>query len=295
MNDTDTADAPEDITLDRIRARFDELARSGAPGLRAFAAWLADQPEELAFHSVRGLAEQAGTDPNVVVRGIKAAGFSGYAAARRTVQDVLRHADQGYVGRADALQQIGQDSLLSAMAAAAQNNARRVFSPALCRAMEEIVPDLLAARRVHSIGVRTGYSLAHYFSYRGRIAHPNIVAAPAQPGLILDGLIDTGPEDIVMVISFAHYSAEVLRAADAARRRGARVLALTDRRDSPLARGAWRVLRAPVEGPNLLHTLVGAMMIVEALLELMTASDPRAKARVEAFEQGMLDLGAYAR
>lgn len=291
----DTHGRPPERPLDVFRDRFDDLARTGAAGQRAFAAWLADQPEELAFHSVRSLAEKAGADPNVVVRSVKAAGFSGFAEARRMVQDALRQADQGYGSRADAVQHLDRHALLQALSTASQDNARRALSPPLAAAIEETVPHLLAARHVHCIGVRVAYALAHYFTYRGGLAHANIVPAPAQPGLILDSLISAGPEDVVMAISFAHYSTEVLRAAEVARARGARVLALTDRRDSPLVVDAWRVLRAPVAGPNVTYSIVGATVIIETLLELMAAQDPSAKARIEMFESGLLDVGAYAR
>jgi len=293
-NSNDERGAPIPGVKD-LAAQFDGLARTGAPGIRPFAAWLADQPEELAFHTVRGLAQAAGTDPNIVVRTVKAAGFPSFSVARKTVQQALREADQGYVARADALQEFGQDTLTRALLEAAQSNLRKAFSPTLLATIEEVVSQLISARRVHCVGVRMAYSLAHYFTYRGGIAHANVVPVPGQPGVILDSLMDSGPEDVVIVISFAHYSSEVVRAAAVARSRNARVVAITDRRDSPLAEGAWRVLRVPVEGPHVMYSIAGAMMIVEILLELMAAGDPRARARIEAFERGLLDVGAYTR
>lgn len=284
-----------DFSLTVLRLGLEGLAQNSAPGLRGFAGWLADQPEELAFHSVRSLADLAQTDANIVMRTVKALGFGGYAEARRAVQQVLRQADPGYASRADALTRYLDDSLVQALGEAAQTNARRAFSPPMIAAMEEIVPHLVAARRLHCIGVRSAYALAHCFTYRGSIGHANVVPTPSQPGLILDSLIDAGPEDVVIVISFAHYSTEVVRGAIAARNRGARVLAITDRRDSPLVQGAWRVLRAPLEGPNVMYSITGAMLIIETLLELMAANDPKAKARIAAFERGLIDIGAYAR
>jgi DNA-binding MurR/RpiR family transcriptional regulator len=277
-------------------ARMERVARSGPPRLRALAAWLSDRPEELAFHSVRALAEAAGTDANVVMRTMKAAGYAGYAEAQKAVQDEFRQSAPGYNGynaRADAAARIGALSLVQEMAEAAGSNTRRAFDPALVAEIEALVPELIAARRVHCIGVRMAYGLTHYFAYRGSIAHANVMATPALPGLIADSLIEAGPEDIVIVVSFAHYSSEVLRAAQVARARGARVLALTDRRDSPLAEGAWRVLRAPVDGPNIMYSMIGATAILETLLELMAAQDPGARERISAFERRMLDAGAY--
>jgi DNA-binding MurR/RpiR family transcriptional regulator len=283
------------MTIESLRARLDMLAREGSPSMRGFAAWLADQPEELAFHSVRNLAQLSGADPNVVVRCIKAAGFTGFAQARRDVQNALRQAELGYGFRAGALQKIHHDSLIEAMATAAQVNTQRVFAPPMIEQMDVIVRALVAARHVHCIGVRMAFALAHYFTYRGGIAHANVLPSPSQPGLILDSLIMAGPEDVVILISFAHYSTEILRAAKVAGSRGARILALTDRRDSPLAVDAWQVLRAPIEGPNVMYSIVGAMAIIETLLELMAARDPQAKPRIEMFEKGLLDVGAYAR
>jgi len=273
--------------------RMDRVARTGPPRLRQFAAWLADKPEELAFHSVRALAEIAGTDANVVMRTMKAAGYAGYAEAQRAVQETLRPSEPGYNARAGAVRMIGSSSLLQALADAAQSNARRAFDASTLAEIEAIVPDLIAARRVHCIGVRMAFGLAHYFAYRGSIAHANVMPAPALPGLIADTLIEAGPEDIVIVISFAHYSSEVLRAAKVAQTCGARVLALTDRRDSPLADGAWRVLRAPIDGPNIMYSVIGATAILETLLELMAARDPAAPGRIDTFERKMLKLGAY--
>lgn len=290
---TGRAEAPPLAALEDLRQRMADLAKSGAPGLRGFAAWLAARPEELAFHSVRGLAEAAGTDPNIVMRAVKAAGFDSFAATRKAVQQSFRGMDRGYVARAGALARHSPGALVRELRDAALVNAEAAFDPALCAAMEAVVPHLLAARRVHCIGVRMGYALAHYFTYRGAVAHANIMPSPAQPGLIVDQLADCDARDVVIVISFAHYSAEVVRAARIAHAQGARVIALTDRSDSPLVQTAWQVLRAPVTGPHVMYSIAGALLMVETLLELMASRDPAARDRIERFESRLLELGAY--
>ena len=278
-----------EVLLEPIAA----VARDGPAGLRGFAAWLVDQPEELAFHSVRALAQRAGTSPNTVVRTLKAAGFPSYSAARGLAQQALRQVDQGYVARVGALHRQSSDALLAELSTAAHSNVEQVFAPATARMLAEAAQTLVSARRVICIGVRMGFALAQYFSYRGGAAHAHVSPTPAQPGLILDSLADTGPEDVVVVISFAHYSSEVVRAASIAGARGARVLAITDRPYSPLAQGAWRVLFAPVAGPNVMYSISGALLLLEALLELMAAADPAAQQRIETFERQLLDIGAY--
>jgi DNA-binding MurR/RpiR family transcriptional regulator len=288
-----SAGAMAPSALDDLRQRMAELGKSGAPGLRRFALWLAARPEELAFHSVRGLAETAGTDPNIVMRAMKAAGFSSFATTRKAVQQSLREMDRGYVARAGALARQSSDALVQELREAALTNAEAAFDPALCATMEAVVPHLLGARRVHCIGMRMGFALAHYFTYRGAVAHANITPSPAQPGLFLDHLADCDARDVVIAISFAHYSSEVVRAARIAHAQGARVIALTDRGDSPLVQSASYVLRTPMAGPHVMYSIAGALLMIETLLELMAARDPAARDRIERQESRLLDLGAY--
>lgn len=280
-------------SLQALRDRLLALGAQGSPRLRALAAWLADRPEELAFQSVRGLADLAGANPNTVVRLARSLGFTSYDEARSGMQQALRNRQVGYAARAAALSDVTTDRLVVDLHASARANADALFDPALRDEVLACVQPLLSARQVHCIGVRMGFSLAHYFTYRGRMAHANIQPVPGQPGLILDAMSDIGPQDIVVAISFAHYSAEVLRAAEAAREQGARVLAVTDSYGSPLAVGAWRVLCPPMQGPNLMFPMSGVMLLLELLLEAMAAAEPAAQTRVATFESRLLAVGAY--
>ncbi len=85
---------------------------------------------------------------------MRAAGFAGFADARRQVQACLRGGDPGYGPRAEALREIGEDRLIEALAEAAQSNARKAFAPSLRDEIEHMAAELLAARSVHCIGVR---------------------------------------------------------------------------------------------------------------------------------------------
>lgn len=285
--------ATDTPSLQTLRDRLAALGTEGSPRLGALASWLAERPEELAFQSVRGLADLAGANPNTVVRLAHSMGYASYDEARSVMQQALRRRQLGYADRAKALSDVTSDRLAEDLHSSARANVDEVFDPSLRDEIIACVQPLLAARQVHCIGVRMGFSLAHYFTYRGRMAHANIQPVPAQPGLVLDAMSEIGPQDIVVAITFAHYSSEVLRAAEAAREQGARVLAVTDSYSSPLATGAWRVLCPPMHGPNLMFPMSGVMLLLELLLEAMAAAEPAAASRVASFESRLLSVGAY--
>ncbi|MCC5989093.1 MAG: MurR/RpiR family transcriptional regulator [Pararhodobacter sp.] len=281
---------------DALNAALARLAEGGAPQLRALAGWLLDRPEELAFHSVRGLAARAGTNANTVIRLARALGFAGFEPCRLAAQQALRGDVMDYGARAARLsheQRAG--ALEEALRNAALATARAAFAPGLMQAVRECVPLLLSARRVHCVGVRSCFALAHYFSYLGAIAHENIMPTPAQPGLIMDSLAPCDARDVVIGITFKHYSAEIVRAMAAAREQGARVIALTDSHASPIAHGASIVLRPPMPGPHTMPSQAGAFIVLETLLALLSARDPAAQQATRLFEERLLRMGAYVR
>jgi len=278
---------------DDLVARLRQLAETGTPQVGALAAWLSDRPEELAFHSVRTLATRAQTNANTVIRLARALGFAGFEPCRAAAQQALRGRALTYGARVGALSGRTGTDLCHELHRAARDTVEAVFAPALTEALLDCVPILRKARRVHCIGVRACFGLASYFSYVGALAHANIAPTPAQPGLIMDTLSDCGAEDVVIAITFAHYSAEVVRAVSVSRAQGAQVIAVTDSHTSPIARGAALVLRPPMLGPHVMPSLAGAFLLIETLLALLAAQDAQAQQRVRHFEERLLRLGAY--
>jgi len=114
------------------------------------------------------------------------------------------------------------------------------------------------------------------------------------PGGIVDQLTQTTPEDIVVGITYAHYSAEVVRACQIAQACGARVLALTDSYSSPIAVDAWKVLRLPMAGPQFMPTLASAFLAIEMLLVGMAARSETAADNLSAFEKRIGKYGGYS-
>lgn len=283
-------------TIDDFRRMLDHAARTSSPQIAALARWLSSCPDEVAFRSVRQLAMAADANPNTVVRLSAALGYEGYGALQTAIRELLRP-ETGYAQRAAALNARGSGKgwPASEMTAAAQVNLQALDTPAALSQIEDSVTALLAARHVHCIGVRSCYSVAHYLSYAGAMALPNFQPTPSQPGLLADALSACTPEDVVIAISYAHYSCEVVRGVQIARDCGARIIALTDNFASPIAQGAWQVFRLTTEGPQLLPSLLPAFHFCEILLAELAARTPDTESRIRAFEKRMLHVGGYVR
>jgi DNA-binding MurR/RpiR family transcriptional regulator len=285
-------DTPE-RSLDELSRRLAELVEQGTPAIAGFASWALEHPEEMAFHSVRGLAKLSGANVNTVYRLSLALGFPGFEECRRAFQAALRRRGGLYGARAARLSAQPEGARIERLRTAAQANLDALFAEDTVARIGEAAALLLRARRIHCIGVRSCFSLAHYFAYTGGMAFPHFERMPTEPGGIADRLAHAGEGEVVVLITFSLYSAEVIRAHRAARAKGLDVIAITDRYTSPIAGGARLVFCLPMEGPQPLPSQGAGFTLVEAIIDEMVASDPGAPARIAEFERQLLELGSY--
>jgi DNA-binding MurR/RpiR family transcriptional regulator len=269
------------------------LAQTGSPAIAGFAAWAAENPQEIAFHSLRPLAGRAGVNVNTVYRVARALGFDGFDACRAAFQAALRAAPGLYGQRAAQLRAAAPDGLPAAIEAAAHRNIEALFAPEMLARIDSAAAHLLAARQVQCVGVRSCFSLAHYLSYTGRMGFGSFAPLPAEPGAVIDALSDLGPADVVVAFTFARYSAEVVAAHGLARERGAKLIAVTDSYASPIAQDAAVVFALPMEGPQTLPSLGAAFALIEILVATMIARSETAGDRIRTFEERLQRHGGY--
>ncbi len=285
--------APEPRTLDELSRDLAQVVRDSSPAIAKLAQWVLHHPQEVAFHSVRGLADVSGVNVNTAYRLSIALGFSGYDDCRRAFQAALRQSGGLYGARAARLSSKGDSTLISDLRAATQANLDDAFSAENSVRIKDAAERLLGASRIYCVGVRSCFSLAHYFSYTGGMAFRNFERPLVEPGSIADTLAHAAPGDIVVLITFSLYSAEVVRAHEAARSKGLGVIAITDSYASPIADGADVVFCLPMTGPQPLPSHGAGFAVVEAIVSEMIALSPQAAARIAEFETKMVEIGSY--
>jgi DNA-binding MurR/RpiR family transcriptional regulator len=294
MTNGTTPETPtETPTRDALMRALAQLTREGSPAISGLAQWVLEQPQELAFHSVRGLAEAAGVNVNTAYRLALALGFSGYDDCRRAFQEAMRQTGGLYGARAMRLSRRGEGARLDELREAAQSNLDEAFSDSNVARIRQAAQRLLTARRIYCVGVRSCLSLAHYLSYTGRMAFPHFERPLIEPGSIADMVAQAEPGDVVILITFSLYSAEVVRAHEAAIAKGLEVIAITDSYASPIAREAELVFCLPMAGPQPLPSHGAGFALVEGIVSEMVAASEDAPARIMDFERTMLELSSY--
>ena len=278
-----------------ISRRFETLT----PQQRRAARFLLDHPTEVALKSMRELAQAAGVPPVTFVRLARALDFADYNALRAVFQgEVRQHRTRaGFSQKARDLQlRAGGDqtqALVKELFEAELDNIELTFGqnhPDRLVAAAELME---RAERLFVLGRRSCHPTAAFFHYVHRLFRANAVLVP-DGGQLADCLRDAGPDDVLLVVSVAPYTADTVEAARWARERGARLIAITDDRLSPIGQLADVALLVGTATPSFFHSIVPMVALAQALLALLVArGGDTALVAIEASEQQLARFQVY--
>lgn len=230
---------------------------------------LADYPIA-GLQSASDLAREVGVSAPTVLRLVARMGFASYPDFQRVMRGELTaqlssplHKPQAAAGRGKGDPAPRLHKFVSML----EGNLHETFSHLPATEFDRVVR-LLADRRnrLHLIGGRFTDALARYLSVQLRILRPGVNHLEDQEDNWYDQVLDMGKRDVLMVFDIRRYQPSLLRLAEAAGKRQARVVLVTDQWLSPISRLATHVLPARVAMPSVWDSSVALMAIAEALL-----------------------------
>ena len=257
--------------LDKLSETYSGLS----PQLRLAAKHVLDQPEDVALKSMRAVAADAGVAPATMLRLAQATGFKSYDSFREPFQDSVRTGGTSFASRTEWLVQLAGEGdtgkLTGSMAEAVISNVENAFRNADPETLEAAAALLRGANRVYVAGFGGMSAVANYFYFVAHMVLPHFVLVGASGGTSIDDLAHIGENDVLATFSVAPYSRETSRAVAFAKRRGAKVFAITDSRASPAGSDADIALFASTASPQFFPSQAAVIALIETLVALIVA------------------------
>lgn len=274
-----------------IRERFPDFS----PQFQAGAAFLLDNPDEVAVLSMRKVAERASVQPAAMVRLAQQLGYPGWNELRDVFVGRLRTRPEPLTSRAKTLiKGSAGDSLSHRLTAAQTHNLEVTFSQS-AQAVSSAAKLLRKSPHVHVAGFRSCFPVAFGLVYGYRLFRSSVSLISAEAGTLEMQLRGIESKHATVVVSFAPYSVEAVRVAEAALNQGSKLIALTDSAVSPIALNADEVLLFSHDTPSFFPSLVAANAIAELLVaQLLSLEGPDAVKRLGLTETALHQYGAYS-
>lgn len=243
--------------------------------------FIVDNPTKVALLSMRKLAGLSNVSPYTVIRFFKKFGFAKFddlkelSATALTVDPVATlQMAQMKVNTTPNVEPGGMLATQLGLILSAINNPDAAE-------LDRLAGILTRAKVNYVLGFRASQALAQHFHYCGQHAHKNMLFISGAESYAIDQIAGIGSGDVLVALSFKPYAQLTVRLCQFAKSKGARVVALTDSKLSPLFRLADESVFVPADGPSYFNSMVAPTIVLERLLVRMhKLNDDQAASRL---------------
>lgn len=266
--------APRDLAA--LRAEIVRRHDSLSPRLKQVAQFVLDHPNDTGFETLAVIAERCHVQPSTVVRFAKALGYGGASDMQRLFRDeILASAPspsyaeriRQFAQRADDVDRLSPHDLMLEFADSniiALEHLKRSLAKA---DLDAAVALIRAAPAIYIVGLRRSFPVASYLAYALRhVGDTRAYLLDGVAGMLVEqgGMIRHG--DLLIAISFRPYAQETADLVEKARERGARLIAISDTRLSPVARDADVVFETKDAEVRQFRSLTASLCLAQALV-----------------------------
>ena len=253
--------------LREIEERFDGFSK----GQKSIAQYILEHYEKAAFMTAAQLGNLAAVSESTVVRFADELGYAGYPALRRALRELV-HTNLTSFQRVEVADTIiGDKDVLEQVLISDAEKIRKTLDSIDRTAFNAAVDNIIRAKRIYIIGVRSSATLAGFLHYNLQMVFDNLTLVQTTSGNeMLEQIMRVGEGDVVIAISFPRYSKRIIKAVEFAKSNGADVVALTDRVTSPIAKEADQLLTANSDMASFVDSLVAPLSIINAIVAAVT-------------------------
>ncbi len=236
-------------------------------GQKLIASYIINSYDKAAFMTASKLGKTVNVSESTVVRFAVELGYDGYPSMQKALQEMIRNKLTSVQRIEVANDRFGNQEILSIVLQADIEKIRTTLEELDKAAFQAAVDDILKARTIYILGVRSSASIASFLSFYFNLMFDNVRHIHTSSNAeMFEQMVRISKEDVVIGISFPRYSSRTVKAMKFAYDRGATVIALTDSMSAPIAQNATHTLVAMSDMVSLVDSLVAPLSVVNALI-----------------------------
>lgn len=236
------------------------------PAQKKVADYILKYPTDAAFLTIEQLAGYTGVSVATIMRLAYTVGYSGYSQFQKELQELLRKRVSPPNRLEANVKKIGTNKLLVDCAELQMENIRKTVGFLSEEKIQHAFNLIFDAKKIYVIGIRGSFPVASYLNEglnRLGVDSELLVPETVRIQAILTRL---SQNDLVIAIGLPRYAKPTVEVVRVARKKDAKIIAITDGYSSPLAANADVFLGCSFESLAFHHSEIGAMFIADYLI-----------------------------
>ncbi len=247
--------------------KLQEIMPTLSKGHKKIAEFIMTRYDKAAFMTASKLGTIVGVSESTVVRFATELGFEGYPELQRALKEYTSN-KLTTVQRIDVMNdQLSGNDVYEKVLNMDIDKIRKTLEEGDRDEFYRTVDTLCTAKNIYVIGARSAAVLARFLSFYFNMMFDNVkLVHTTSTSEMFEQILNIGENDIMIGISFPRYSTHTVKAFRYAHEQGAKVIAITDSKASPLAEYADNMLLARSDMVSFADSLVAPMSVINALI-----------------------------
>lgn len=275
--------------------KITEIMPKLSKGQKKLAQYILANYDKAAFLTAAKLGKEVGVSESTAVRFASMLGFSGFPEFQEALQAVVRNRLNSIEKIEIAAGNMEQSKVLEYVLTADAEKIKLTLDNMEQAAFELAVDMINEAKNVYIVGVRSCAPLADFLGfYLGLIKKQVKTVTTNSSSEMFEQMLNLEEEDVVIGISFPRYSMRTLKCMEFANNRSARVIAITDSKNSPMSLYSSCNLLARSDMASIVDSLVAPLSVINALIvALCLKNKEQVVSKLELLESVWEDYQVY--
>ena len=250
-----------------ILTYIQENMTSFSKGQKLIANYILQSYDKAAFMTASKLGKTVNVSESTVVRFAAELGFDGYPSMQKTLQEMIRNKLTAIQRVEVSKERIGNQDVMTMVMQSDIEKIRMTLDETDQISFNQAVTAIANAKRIYVLGVRSASVLANFISFYFRFMFDNLVSVDTSSiSEVFEQIVHISADDVFIGLSFPRYSKRTIKAMQYAKDQGAKVVAITDSKVSPLTKIADVSLLAKSDMASFVDSLVAPLSLVNALI-----------------------------
>ena len=250
-----------------ILTYIQENMSSFSIGQKLIANYILQSYDKAAFMTASKLGKTVNVSESTVVRFAAELGFDGYPSMQKTLQEMIRNKLTAIQRVEVSKERIGNQDVMTMVMQSDIEKIRMTLDETDQTSFNQAVAAIANAKRIYILGVRSASVLANFISFYVRFMFDNVVSVDTSSiSEVFEQIVHISADDVFIGLSFPRYSKRTIKAMQYAKDQGAKVVAITDSKVSPLTKIADVSLLAKSDMASFVDSLVAPLSLVNALI-----------------------------
>lgn len=258
-----------------VLTKIKESLPQMTPNFRKIGSYILDHDNKVAFTSIYALSEAVGMSTATLVRFAKSLGYSGYQSFKKDLQEELQHRLQPY--EKVSLSKLGslpEEKQLQRLIQNEYNNLHNTLHNLKLNDLEKMVR---AVKTAHRIFV-AGFGITRHYA---EILQKTLLASQQKDVFVISGSVSDyssllksfGSEDVMFLMTFPPYSAEVRHITEVTKERGGYLCLFTDSANCPVYPQADVTVKCSTNSLLMSNSFVGLVSVIHVFVHILLLSN----------------------